>query len=183
MSKQNKDFYVWTMAECIKDTYEQWSLDIMSMYDHIKKDFPNATKAIHKIFTDFKNEDDCYTAESLTFKKTEYVYEAVANLIPNHNEIEFDLNTTELSKKYHYLNMCSWGEFVSIKRIDLIMAVLLFTEEFILWPIKSEKIFFTDTELSVEGKFVTLKVSKDEEETCVSIVIKDVIILQYVILN
>lgn len=183
MSKKDKNFYVWTMAECIKDTYEQWGIDIMSLYNHIKKDFPNATKAIHKIYTDFKNEDDCYTADSLTFNSIEYVYEAVANFIPNYDKLEFNLNTTAQSKEYHYLNMCSWGEFVSIKRIDLIMAVLLFTEEFILWPITSENVLLTDTELSVNGKFVTLKVSKTEEETYVSIVIKDVILLQYVIRN
>lgn len=48
MSKKDKDFYVWTMAECIKDTYEWWGIDMMSMYDNIKKDFPNATNAIKK---------------------------------------------------------------------------------------------------------------------------------------
>ena len=47
MSKKDKDFYVWTMAECIKSTYEWWGTDMMSMYDNIKEDFPNATKAIH----------------------------------------------------------------------------------------------------------------------------------------
>ena len=46
MSRKDKDFYVWTMAECIKDTYEWWGIDMMSMYDNIKNDFPNATKAI-----------------------------------------------------------------------------------------------------------------------------------------
>lgn len=183
MSKKDKNFYVWTMAECIKDTYEQWGIDIMSLYNHIKKYFPNATKAIHKIYTDFKNEYDCYTADSLTFNSIEYVYEAVANFIPNYDKLEFNLNTTAQSEEYHYLNMCSWREFVSIDRIDLIMAVLLFTEEFILWPITSENVLLTDTELSVNGKFVTLKVSKTEEETYVSIVIKDVILLQYVIRN
>ena len=54
MSKKDKDFYVWTMAECIKDTYEWWGIDMMSMYDHIKKDFPNASKAIKKMYSDFK---------------------------------------------------------------------------------------------------------------------------------
>ena len=53
MSKKDKDFYVWTMAECIKDTYEWWGIDMMSMYDHIKKDFPNATKAIKKMYSNF----------------------------------------------------------------------------------------------------------------------------------
>ena len=182
MSKKDKNFYVWTMAECIKDTYENWGTDMMSLYSHIRKDFPNATKAIHKIYTHFRGFQNCYKAEALTFENPQYVYEAIANLIPNHKKLVFDLNTTDQSKEYYHLNMCSWGKFVSIQRIDLVMAILLFTEEFILWPITSDNVILTDTELSVNGNFVTLKVSKSEEETYVSIVIKDVILLQYVIL-
>lgn len=26
MSKKDKDFYVWAMEECIKDTYEYWGI-------------------------------------------------------------------------------------------------------------------------------------------------------------
>ena len=46
MNKKDKNFYVWTMEECIKSTYEWWGIDIMSMYDNIQVDFPDATKAI-----------------------------------------------------------------------------------------------------------------------------------------
>ena len=184
MSTKNKDFYVWTMAEVIKDTYEQWGLDIMSMYDNIKKDFPNATKAIHKIYTDFEGKEDCYNATLLTFSQPQYVYEVIANIIPYHEELEFDLNTTpNPSKEYDYLNMCSWGKFVPIKRIDLVMAILLFTEEFIFQPITSPNVAITPCEFAVFGTFVTLLVSRTEEKIYVSISIKDVICLQYVILN
>ena len=54
MSRKDKDFYVWTMAECIKDTYEWWGIDMMSMYDNIKKDFPNAAKAIKKMYSKYQ---------------------------------------------------------------------------------------------------------------------------------
>lgn len=68
-------------------------------------------------------------------------------------------------------------------RIDLIMAVLLFTEEFILEPIKSDAVDFTDNQLTVEGTFVKLEVSKRKDKTHISILIRDVILLEYVVLN
>ena len=183
MSKKDKNFYVWTIGECIKSTYENWGLDMMSMYDNIKRDFPNAATAIHKMYTDFENDTDCYDADSLTFEEPHYVYEAIANLIPNHKEVQFDIQTTSQSEKYLRLNVCSFNDFASLERIDLVMAVLLFTEEFILQPITSENVALSSTELMVDGNFVNFKVSKLEEKTVVSILVKDVILLEYVILN
>ena len=63
------------------------------------------------------------------------------------------------------------------------MAVLLFTEEFILQPVISENVTLTDNQLTVDGTFVKLEVSKKKDKTNVSILIKDVIHLEYVILN
>lgn len=79
--------------------------------------------------------------------------------------------------------MCSWNRFVSIKRIDLLMAVILFAEKFILQPITSKNVIFTEKKLTVYGNVVTLKVSKHEKKTYVSIRIRNVILLEYVILN
>ena len=81
------------------------------------------------------------------------------------------------------MNICSWDQFVEIRRIDLIMAVLLFTEEFILQPVTSENVTLTDNQLTVNGTFVKLEVSKKKDKTHVSILIKDVMHLEYVILN
>lgn len=182
MNKKDKDFYVWTMAGCVRDTYEWWGIDMMSMYDHIKDDFPNATAAIHKMYDNLRK-PDFYESQFLVFDKVQYVYEAIANLIPLHKKLRFDTRTKEQSKEYKELNMCSWNQFVEISRIDLLMAVLLFTEEFILQPVSSKNVILTDSKLTVYGNFVTLKVSKYEDKTYVSIRIRDVMLLEYVILN
>lgn len=182
MSKKDKAFYVWTMAECIKSTYEWWGFDMTSMYDNIKEDFPNAAVAIHKMYDNLR-EPDFYESKFLVFEKIECVYEAIANLIPHHEELRFDIITKEQSKEYEELNMGSWNQFVEISRIDLIMAVLLFTEEFILQPVTSKNVTLTDSQLTVYGNFVTLEVSKKEDKTHVSILIRDVMLLEYVILN
>ena len=63
------------------------------------------------------------------------------------------------------------------------MAVILFAEEFILQPITSKNVIFTEKKLTVYGNVITLKVSKHEKKTYVSIRIRNVILLEYVILN
>ena len=181
MSGQNKDFYVWTMAEYIKSTYEWWGIDMMSMFDYIEKDFPNATEAIKKMYVNLKAQS--YAAKSLQFENPQVVYEAISSLVPVKEELSFDLRTKEQSKEYKDLNMCSWNRFVSINRMDLIMAVLLFTEEFILQPITSNNVIFTDNKLTIYGNFVTLNVSKHQDKTYISIMIRNVMLLEYVILN
>lgn len=63
------------------------------------------------------------------------------------------------------------------------MAILLFTEEFIFQPVTIQKVILTESKITVYEDFVTFKVSKNEDKTYVSIDIKDVILLEYVILN
>ena len=182
MSKKDKEFYVWTMGECIKDTYEWWGTDMMSMYDNIEKDFPNAIVAIHKMYDNLEK-TNFYKSKFIAFEKVEYVYQALANLIPYQEELYFDIKTKEQSIKYKKLNMGSFGEFVKIQRIDLIMAVLLFSEEFIFQSVNNENVNIIDNQLTVNGNFVKLDVSRDKEKTYISIIIRDVMLLEYEILN
>ncbi len=178
----DKDFYVWTMAECIKSTYEWWGIDMISMYDNIQEDFPNTIEAIQKMYKNFKA-PNFYEAQYLSFEKPQYVYEAIASLVPLYKQLRFDVKTKEQTKEYKELNMCPWNRFVSIERIDLLMAVLLFTEEFILQPITSKNVILIEKKLTVYGNFITLKVSKHEKKTYISIRIRNVMLLEYVILN
>lgn len=182
MSAKNRDFYVWTMSECIKDTYEWWGTDMMSMYDHIKENFPNASVAIQKMYQNF-DESNFNKAECIYFERIKYVYEAIASFVPSYKELHFDTRTKELNKEYKSLNMCSWNRFVPIRRIDLLMAILLFTEDFIFDSITSKNVILTDTKLTVYGNFITLKVSKHKKKTYISIKIRDVMLFEYVLLN
>ena len=79
--------------------------------------------------------------------------------------------------------MRSFGKVVKIQRIDLIMAVLLFTEEFIFQSVNNENVNIIDNQLTVNGNFVKLDVSRDKEKTYISIIIRDVMLLEYEILN
>lgn len=179
MNTKNRNFYVWTMSECIKNTYEWWGIDIMSMYDYIKEKFPNASVAIKKMYQNF-DKSNFNEAEYIYFEMPKYVYEAIGSLIPLYKELHFDIRTKELNKEYKWLNMCSWNRFVSIRRIDLLMGIILFTEEFIFDPITNKNVILTDTKLTVYGNFVTLKISKHKKKTYISIRIRDVMLFEYV---
>ena len=179
--KNNKDFYVGIM-ENIKSTYEWWGHDMTSLYNNIKEDFPNATQSLHKMYNNLII-PNFYESKSLTFEKEEYIYEAIANLIPSHSTLKYDSFTQALSNEYSYLKMCSWNKYVNIQRIDLLLAVLLFTEEFIFLPTTSPNVILTDNKLTVYGNFVTFKISKHEDKTYISIKIRDVMLYRYVILN
>ena len=155
---------------------------MMSMYDNIEKDFLNAIAAMKKIYSYFAPKK-FYEAKPLLFENAQFVYEAISGFVPADEQLRFDIRTKEQSKEYKNLNMCSWNRFVSINRMDLLMAVLLFTEEFILQPISSKNVVLTDKKITVYGNFVTLKVSKHEDKTYISIRIRNVMLLEYVILN
>ena len=182
MSKKNKAFYVWTMAECIKDTYEFWGFDMMSMFDKIYRNFPNAAEAIKKMYGNFKAQN-CYSAKSLQFENPQLVYEAISSLVPVNEKLQFHIWTKEQSKKYRALNICSCIGYESINRMDLLMAVLLFTEEFIFLPLTAKNVIMTDNKLICYGKFVTLEVTKNQDNTLISIMIRNVILLHYLIKN
>lgn len=183
MSGKNKDFYIWIVTEFIKSKYEYFNIDMMSiMYCNIEKNFPNAIESIRRIHRNFES-PSFYSIKSLQFEKPQYVYEALYSLIPAHEQLNFDLRTKNLSKEYKNLNMCSKNHFVSIHRLNLFMYILLFTEEFILLPITSKYVAFTDNKLTVYENFVTLKVSKHQDKTYISIRIRNVMLLEYVILN
>ena len=103
MRKKNKDFYVWTMGNCIKSTYEWWGIDMMSMYDNIKKDFPNATEAIHRMY-DKLRKPNFYKSKFLVFEQVEYVYEALAKVLDeDENRASFSSRQDLLSQIVLYI--------------------------------------------------------------------------------
>ena len=56
-------------------------------------------------------------------------------------------------------------------------------DEFVLKPVTSENVVFTDTELIVCGNFVAFKASKHENKIYISIKIHNVYVIQFVMQN
>lgn len=75
MTKKDKNFYIWTLENCIKSTYEYWGIDMISMYKSIEKDFPIAAVAINNIYPSLKNYPA--TTQFLVFEDIRYVFEAI----------------------------------------------------------------------------------------------------------
>lgn len=182
MKKKSTNFYLWALGEVIKATFEWQETDTISIYSLLKKDFPNAIKALERMYSKFKEPAFC-KAKPLSFEKVEYVYEAISSLISNNKTLRYDIKTKEQHKKYKKFNICSWGWYVPIERIDLIIIILLFTEEFILQPITQKNVVFTRNNLTVYGEYITFKVSRHKDKTYICIKIRNAISIQYTLLN
>lgn len=178
MKQKNKNFYVWTIKECIRNTYRFYGIQMMRMYDSLTNNFPNATSAIKKMYNNF-SKSSRYEVEPLTFENPNYIYEVISNLIPINADLQFNLVTKELHKDYATLNMCFWKRFIPIKRIDLVMTILLLTEEFLLQPLSAEDVFFTGNSLLVRRDLVNFTISQDTDITYISIEVKEVMFIQY----
>lgn len=178
----DREFYIWTVADILKETYEQWGIDIMSFWDNIQESFPNAAKALKQMHSDF-DETTFYEASHKKFDNPEYVYQAVANLIPSHSILKFNVSSTAHFPQYDSLKIYGWNEMTDINRIDLIMAIMLFAEEFALMSLDDEKVIFTREKLIVQEELVTFKIVRHNKRTIVSINIHEVILLVYEIAN
>ena len=182
MSELNRETFVFALEEGIKTTYEQWGVDMMPAYDHIERDFPNAAIAIKCMYCNF-NLKACYELSPKFFDEPQFVYEMISNFISPYRKLKFNIWTRELSKEFKELNICSWSSFQNINRIDLLTAILLFTEEFVFEPITSRKVQLTEKKLVIHGTYVKFTISKHEDRTYISIRIRNVMILTYEISN
>ena len=99
MSELNQDLFVFALAEGIKTTYEQWGVDMMSVYDHIERDFPNAARAIKCMYCNF-NLKACYELSPKYFDEPQFVYEMISNFISPCRKLKFNIWTRELSKEF-----------------------------------------------------------------------------------
>ena len=113
MVKRDRDYYA-DIYEEVKSTYENWGIDMMSMYSHIEEDCPNAAEAIKKMYG--TEDKPTYNDEALHFNNPQYVYELIANLIPDHGVLDFDLldfdlRTRNLKEEFKPYNICSWNRY------------------------------------------------------------------------
>ena len=155
---------------------------MMSMFEQIEKDFPNAASAIKQMYCNF-NVEACYDLSPKCFDEPQFVYEMISNFISPYRKLKFNIWTRELSKEFKELNIRSWSSFQNINRIDLLMAILLFTEEFVFEPITSRKVQLTEKKLVIHGTYVKFTISKLEDRTYISIRIRNVMRLTYEISN
>lgn len=179
--KHDKDYYAWVVYQWITTTYSEWGCDITSVWEHIEKNFPNATKAFkHMHEKVVKRAFD--EAVPKQFDKPNSVCEAVASLIPipKKDFLYFDVCTKEMKEGYEELNIYPWNRLVEIRRVDLILAIMLFAEDFATQPLSCKNVKFDAAKrLVVENKYLIFEVEKVAQHTFARIYIKGVGILEY----
>ena len=179
MELKDTVFYTWVVEEFIHETLLLHGTKFIKLYYYLKQYFPEAIKTFDKMYYNFKL-NDLYNLRPLKVCKPNYVYEHISNLIPSKKNFKFDLYINEFSDKYKHLH-CNSSE--EIERIDLILLILLFSEEFISKPVKINNINFTPSELTAEGTYVSLNIRHNMNTTSINIQIKDALSIQFIILN
>ncbi|MBE5821796.1 MAG: hypothetical protein E7311_04325 [Clostridiales bacterium] len=172
-------FYTWVVEEFIHETLLLHGTKFIKLYYYLKQYFPEAIKALNKMYYNFKL-NDLSKAKPLKVCKPNFIYEHISNLIPSNQNFKFDLYINEFSDTYKHLNCKASG---SIERIDLILLILLFSEEFIFKPAKINNLNITPSELTTEGTYVSINIRHNINTTSINIQIKDALSIQFIILN
>ena len=175
MKTYDEDFYVQAMANYYT-TCKWYGIDLMSKYGNILDDYPNATKAIKKMYSNFEAP---YEAKPLHFEKPRFIYEAIGNFMPIQSPILYTRKTVEQNLQYKGLNMYPMNSYLMANTIDLVAIILIFTEEFILNPLSYQNVTFSTENLTVVSDFVTFKISKLEEQIHIYIRMKNVMLLEF----
>ena len=180
-----KSFYMWTIHEWIKDIYKEWGVNIKYFEDYIPKDFKNTYYALLKMHSiDFLYSEENPDILSVKFYKPKYVYEAISNLVPNNENLIFNIKTQVLDELIEDFEKLYVRRNINIKRIDLLTAITLFTEEFILEEISSKYVLINDVDkLMVESEHFIFTISVEEKVVNVIIEIIGVIKIVYKIIK
>lgn len=180
-----KSFYMWTIHEWIKDIYKEWGVNTKYFEDYIPKDFKNIYSALLKMHSiDFLYSEENSDMLSVKFYKPKYVYEAISNLIPNNENLIFNIKTQVLDELIEDFEKLYVRRNINIKRIDLLTAITLFTEEFILEEISSKYVLINkENKLILKSEDIIFTISVEEKEVKVIIEIIDAVKIIYKILK
>lgn len=177
MKEMNRDFYIWAMAQ-LKSTSEHWGIDYTSCLENFRKDLPNVYKAFTDIYGKYTQEE-IYKMDQPVIENPQNIAEVIYNILPMSKKINHDSFTRHQNSKYAYLNICSWNRKVPTMKCDLLLAILMFTEDFIDNLIESRVLIDEKKDTIIYGRYTTLEFCKREGIMFVNITIRGVMKLVY----
>ena len=164
-----KDFYLKTW-KTILDAYQWWGKDLMALYDGLQETNPNATKSIEELY-DYFCPNRYEEAIIRHYNVPNKFYQKLGELIPETDHVYVNLVVKSLkTDKYRDLE---FKEQFKQHRMDYLMAILCFAEEYAQNFLGDENIKSSKNSLSAQADNITYLVSRDESSgiTKVSITI------------
>lgn len=178
MSEINQEFYIWTMYECVKTTAEWWGIDYTSCLDNVKRDFPNVFKIFEKMYGT-TDQHELYEIEPKIIENPQTVGELITNMLPFIKRLRHNSTVQPQGYKYRYLHMCRCDKPVFTYRCDVLLAILLFTEDIILEEISTKRVVLNNNKIIIYGNYTTIKISKRDNVTHIGINIHGVAKIYY----
>lgn len=166
------EYYI-SMWETILNCYQWWGHDLSSLMDSIKKTNPIVSEAFDMMY---KKDSNTYVLQ--TFDKITKFYQKLNELIPSNEELYTKLEVKSLEKENDKI---LFKEAQILKRIDYIIAILCFTEEFALLSLKDGKVSSNKNMLKAHSENIELLIERnnDTQITIVKITIPCELCIEY----
>lgn len=167
-----KEHYLGTWGNILQ-SYQWWGIDLRSSLNIIRTTNPIVPVVFDKLY---KKDDAAYIPQ--TFSKVRKFYEKLSVLIPNEKYLYTKLVVKAFKKKNKSLET---NDAFLISRVDYIIAILCFMEEFALCPLSNRKISSNDNLLTAHSDNIDIFIEHDKKTgvTLVRIVIPNEISIEY----
>ena len=173
---KNKSFtrehYV-RMWATILETYQWWGHDLISLLENIKKTNPDVPKVFDRIYS---KKDGDYVLQ--TSDKITKFYQKLNALIPSNEQLYTKLEVKSLKRKNDNISI---KEDSCLQRMDYIIAILCFTEEFAFLSLKNENVSSNEEILTAHSDNIDIFIERNKrtESTLVRITIPCELCIEY----
>lgn len=167
-----REHYVGIWSE-ILSTYQYWGHELITILDEIKKTNPIAVEVFEKMYN---KEGDSYVSQ--TFTRAARFYQKLDRLIPSAEELYTKLRVKSLNRENKNLAI---KETLRLRRINYLIAILCFMEEFAMLSLKKSKVFSSENILVAHTENIHISIERDNktEITVVKIIIPREISIEY----
>lgn len=167
-----REHYVQTW-ETILSSYQWWGHDLIPLLENIKQTHPVVSNAFGKMY---EKTNVGYVAQ--TFDSITKFYQKLSSLIPKSEKLYTRLEVKALRKKNDNIAI---NESYVLNRVDYLIAILCFMEEFALLSLNEKNVASTKNMLAAHAENVDVFVERNtkKEITIVRITIPCELIIEY----
>lgn len=167
-----REHYVQTWR-AILSSYQWWGHDLRPLLKQIKETHPVVSEALNKMYNE---KDGVYSLQ--TFDSISKVYQKLSSLIPTAESLYTKLEVKALKKQNDNVSI---KETTMLKRVDYVIALLCFMEEFALLPLSDNNVASTKNILTAHSESIDIFIERNRSRgrTVVRITIPCELCIEY----
>ena len=147
-----REYYV-SMWETILSTYQWWGHDLISLLENIKKTNP----IVHEVFDKIYSKNNGTYVLQHSDKITKF-YQKLNALIPLNEKLYTKLEVKSLKRKNDNISLKENG---MLQRMDYLIAILCFIEEFAFLSLKDENVSSNEEILTAHSNNIDIFVERN----------------------